>query len=285
MNTGRENQSQEIPTIREKLAKEARDLLLYAAQEGNAEDMQAYYYSLDIEKLLAFIETEGEGLSRLPAVIADVLLRDSRKEIQDALKANSAIFKNPHFFAVRNLEKVYGLTPEEVVENGRKCVANILYRVTEVGRELRGEEVNGVKNMARNIPDPNVIEAILPLAEKNVDIASELMLNPAITAEHINKIINFSLKEMENNDRWENILLEIIAYRYNDLDELMKRKLNSTPSIKMYMEIFNRGRKAEMSNGKGKKRQTPGQRKVARTEKKERRQALFDDESFGQATA
>ena len=286
MSIDKENPLQEIPT-REFLAKEARDLLFYAAQEGSSSDVEAYYYGLDIEKILAFIETEGEKLNRLPAVIAEVLMGDLRKEVQNALKANPAIFENPHFFSAKNLERVCGLTPEEVVENGRKCVANILHRVTGVGRELREEEVKTIQNMARNIPDPDVIEAILPLAEKHAGISMELVQNSAITSEQINRIINAILHEKEANAEWIYVTLELIAHQYAKLDEAMKKKLANDEEIKPYIDIFKNAKgqngNGNKRNGKGKKRQTPGQKKATRAERKARRSSLFDgDRLVGQ---
>ena len=279
-----ENSSpKEIPT-QEFLANEARDFLIYAAQEGTHQDVQAFYDGLDIEKILAFIEVEGKGLNRLPAVIAEVLLKDPRKEIQDALKANPAIFEHPHFFSVKEWGEMHGLNPEDVVKKGRQCVANILNRVAETGRELREEEITGIRNMAYNIPDPAVIEAILPLAEKYASISMELVRNSAITPEQINRIVNAILRGKETNKDWIDVVVELIAHQYPKLDEVMKERLANDKDIKTYMDIFQLDTKKQSDNGNGKngngKNGNGKKRKTTQERREERRKRRLEREAY-----
>ena len=275
-----ENSSSKEIHTQEFLAKEARDFLIYAAQEGTPQDVQAFYDGLDIEKILAFIEVEGKELSRLPAVIAEVLLKDPRKEIQDALKANPAIFEHPHFFSVKEWGEMHGLKPEDVIKNGRKCVANILNRVSKTGRELREEEVKGIQNMAYNIPDPDVIEAILPLAEKYASIAMELVRNSTITPEQINRIIDAILREKEANKEWLDVVVELIVHQHPKLDQATKERLAGDKDIKPYIDILQLDFKkqngnGDEKNGNGKKRKTTEERRKERREKRKEREAYL----------
>lgn len=225
----------EVPT-REYLAQEAKDLLVYAAQEGSFQDVKSFYDSLDIEKVLALISVEGKDPTELPEEVVAQLLNDTREVVRKALKENPAFFRHSHFFSAKEWVEAHGLSNEQIVENGRSAVAQVLARVTD--RELRPEEVEAVVNMARNIPDERVIETILPLAERNRRIAMELVYNPSLNGSQAERLAELALSKKGESRDWLTVIMELIVYHFDQLGEGARAKLASDPETKAYLDIY-----------------------------------------------
>ncbi|MBI5422100.1 hypothetical protein HZA44_03120, partial [Candidatus Peregrinibacteria bacterium] len=264
--------SQEVPT-KEFLAKEAKDLLVYAAQEGTPSDMKAFYDSLDIEKVLALVEVEGNDPTDLPREIVGQLLNDTRAVVKKALKDHPAFFQHAEFFTAKELTKAYGLSHEQIVANGRSAVAHVLARVAN--RELREEEVVAVSNMARNIPDARVIETLFPLAERNRKIALELAYNPGLNAAQANRLVDVALGKMAEDPDWSVVVMELIADpdRHGLLNPASLKKIQSDPELGRYLSLWNRPAKAaakviELPKSGSKRRHTPAERKARREEQR-----------------
>ncbi len=263
------NPSQEVPT-KEFLAKEAKDFLMYAAQEGTPSDIRAFYDSLDIEKVLALIAVEGDDPTTLPKEIVSQLLMDSRDVVKKALKENPAFFQHAEFFTAKEWAESHGLSHEQIVANGRNAVAQVLARVSN--RALRAEEVVAVCNMARNIPDASVIETLFPLAERNQKIALELAYNPALNADQVNRLVGMALGKMEEGQEWSMVVMELIANP--DLHSLLSptslSRIQSDPNVKHYLSVWEGVGVANPEGAKvlppHKGRKTPAERKARRTE-------------------
>lgn len=264
--------SQEVPT-REFLAAEAKDLLMYAVQEGRASDVRDFYNSLDVEKIVALVAVEGKDPMDLPREIVGQLLNDTRAVVKQALKENPAFFQHAEFLTAKELTQVYGLSHEQIVANGRSAVAHVLARVAN--RELREEEEVAVSTMARNIPDARVIETLFPLAERNRKIALELAYNPGLNSTQANRLVDLALGKMAEDPEWSVVVMELIADpdHHALLSPASLKKIQSDPEVGRYLSLWNRPAKAgakviALPKSGSKRRHTPAERKARREEVK-----------------
>jgi hypothetical protein len=263
-------QPQEVPSP-EFLAKEAKDLLVYAVQEGTPKDVKAFYDSLDIEKILALIAVEGRDPTELPEEVIAQLLGDTREVVKKALKENPSFFQHSHFFSAKEWVEAHGLSHEEIVENGRNAVAHVLARVSN--RELRPEEVEAVGNMARNIPDPRVIETILPLADRDRKIAMELVYNPSLNDSQAERLVDLALRLKAMDRKWINVIMELIVHHFDQLGPSALAKMAADAEAKVYLEIYSQpnvtsGNVIPMNKSVKKEAKTQGQRKQDRLTKR-----------------
>lgn len=234
------NQSRKIePSNQELHTQEVKDFLLYAAQEGGQNDVKTFYEGFDVDKLVDFIRKENGNLETYPPVIAIMFLKDERLSIRQALQKYSSLYSHTNFFSLKEWEELHDLTPESVVENGRRCALTLLKKVKEEDKELNAQEISAVENMALNIPDEEVLGVIQELSVQNHRLAIELIFNPAVSTERLESIVEMALKEAKENLKWNNVLLEIIANHFDRLGDEIVAKLEKAPDpIPSYIGFF-----------------------------------------------
>jgi hypothetical protein len=230
--------TQEVPTV-DFLAKEAKDLLVYAAQEGTSSDLRAFYNSLDIEKILAFVAVEAKHLEDYPKEIVQMLLNDQRKAVVEVLKANPSVRELTQFFSAKEYGEAQGLSHEEVVESGRRAVARVIRRASS--KSLRDDEVEGVRVMAHNIPDERVVEAMFPLAEKYPSIALELAYNPGLADGQVNRLVEIAMQKFSEDPKWDSVVMELVASPENHgrLSHESLAKIEANPLARVHLDTWN----------------------------------------------
>lgn len=179
----KQNKQNDISQQQQQEIEEIRELLVFAAQEGDPSEVKDYYNSLDEDKVALFVEQKW--LNTLPYQIIEVVLNDFRPSVQEVLKNNENLFTHPNFFTVEDWAKKYNFTSGEIIKNGRKVVAKLLQRAQErIKKEerelLREKEITAIENMARNIPDKEVINVVVHFAKMYPTIASNLIKNPIL---------------------------------------------------------------------------------------------------------
>jgi len=190
------------------------------------------YKGLDEEKVVAFADQED----KFPEIIADLLIRDERKKVRQAVCRNPDLLENLSM-TTEEWMALKGRSPEQMVVEGRKCIAQILRKAGAAERELRPEEIEGIKNMALNIHDPEVIEALLPWADRNQKIASELTWNPSLTEEQKGQLMSMIIRHIEQDSQWMNVLCNWVARGYEQgtyegerIEDLIRQALQPIPS-------------------------------------------------------
>jgi hypothetical protein len=169
-----------------------------------------------------------------------MLLSDQRKAVVEVLKANPSVRELTQFFSAKEYGEAHGMSHEEIVESGRRAVARVIRRASS--KELNKDEVNGIRTMARNIPDGRVVEAMFPLAAKYSSIALELAYNPGLTDSQVNRLVELAMERLGEDPEWDLVVMELVASPENHahLSPESLSRIESNPETREYLAVWNR---------------------------------------------
>lgn len=207
-----ENLPTDIQNEAEANYEEVRAFLMYALQEGARDDVETLLGGLDDEKIIHFIKQE----QYFPEEIIELLLSvgETRERIKRRLDGDLDKMFDYFDLPLEDWRKKYQLTGKDVKMKGRASVANMVNRLSAMRRELKPEEIKGIKNMAANIPDQDVTQAILPLAVNNAGIAYALVANQGMSPEQVNQLAEMTLSKIHEDKKWEKVLEELIIHQH-----------------------------------------------------------------------